>query len=114
MPDDLNQRVQARLVELEHEARAADEFLDGHHHPYDPDRLWDPAYALQVLIPSWRERWDRHQPVPLGTAQAATTPRVCGYCNVDTEGGDYYCNHQNVAWPCPDALAVLREIGIEL
>jgi hypothetical protein len=88
---DLNERVQTRLTELGVLSQVGD----------DPDPNWPRRY---LLVASWRKRWERHQPDPdssLGECEWCSN-----YC------GDPY-RENPVEWPCPDALSVLREIGVE-
>lgn len=94
MPDDLNKRVQARLAQLQ------DLITNGYNDKQaelDPftSMFWDYQTAVQPLVDSWGERWDRHRPV------WDQTFWICRQCR-DPESA-----------LCADGRAVLREIGIE-
>lgn len=103
---DLNERVQARIGDLYEEIRCgADDLLFRTLREY-PDRL--------------RERWERHYPSKESFEIAERRVKrlgskvivqvECDWCSNDC-GDPYLENPRN--WPCPDALAVLREIGVE-
>lgn len=99
---DLNERVQARLADFELIFAL----------PTDADRVFryvdaTPAGFLRILIPSWRERWERHQPRK-DTEESTLEGRYCPHC-ADDDGAIPVRRD----WLCLDALCVLREIGIE-
>jgi hypothetical protein len=104
--DDLKQRVQARLDEL-------DEWVEGEkpgkHLRWDGNRkmltpVWTEDFRA-VWAFSLRERWERHHPHEGLPGDHA--PSGCWDCR-DMVGDRIYI------WPslCPDALAVLCEIGV--
>lgn len=93
---DLVERVQERLAELE---RFASNTM-----PRGPVAdpigyvVWKSPTTMGPIVESWVERWGRHQPVPTGLC------KQCSWFSADHE----------VAWPCAEALAVCREIGVEV
>jgi hypothetical protein len=94
--DDLNERVQARLVQLESMAGSLQ------HDLRDPQQqlMWFlPPWGLS-MVASWRERQERHGPVSF-RGQEGEEGTCCAACGFD------------LGFPCPDALFILREIGIE-
>lgn len=95
--DDLNQRVQARLDELElaTQNRGSAMYMLARA-IRDYDEIWAPQVA------SWRERWERHS--------ADSGGRHCRMCPEWDREHDCYVG---APWPCADALSVLREIGVE-
>lgn len=102
MADDLNERVQARLADFELIFAL----------PADADKIFryvdaTPAGFLRILIPSWRERWERHRPRDESKPFDGITPR-CWTCRSAT-GLPKYIEPDL----CPDALSVLCEVGIE-
>lgn len=111
--DDLNRRVQTRLAELEAITTNPD-------HQWTTDARWRgdaPAWVMwatrsngyaKTLVASWRERWERHRPYGPEEHQDEFDDTVwCRKC-----GGDP--DNDEAAWPCPDALSVLKEIGVQL
>jgi hypothetical protein len=85
MLDDLIERIQAEIEVYERLAQI------------NTSKSRMSSEFLVRMVESWRERWDRHQP---GSA-TPVQPLPCRWCAMECE------------WPCPDALSVLREIGIE-
>lgn len=93
---DLNERVQARITDLETRARY---WFD--HNSQVSEEL---RGCLTRTPASWRERWDRHKPYPMlgGGAICPTCVAVGLFAKAD-----------QVDAPCVEALSVLREIGIK-
>lgn len=99
----LSERAEARLNEIERVARAGVErkpdaevrmFRDGVFADPVLTVAWlCPEYVLDVLLPSWRERWARH-------------------CEELDQCGNWEYKPGRTPEPCPDALAVCREIGV--
>jgi hypothetical protein len=100
----LDGRVRTRLDELQH---AADQGMD-----------WTPevgagdiaapyiasdnsSWALGVWLPSLRERWERHGNASDFPTQFHGHPPYYG------------CAGCHARWPCPDALSVCHEIGVD-
>lgn len=97
MPDDLNERVQARLTELDRvlvDPLPDNDLANAFRH--------FPSVGL-ILIVSWRERWERHRPIA-GLCSPGGVFLENPYCIVCTDAPDGLC---------PDALSVLYEIGVE-
>jgi transcriptional regulator with XRE-family HTH domain len=59
-----------------------------------------PRYVLDVVLPNLRDQWHRHQPVYRGRGDVC-----CAWCS---DGG------RAVAWPCHDAAALMRLLGVTL
>lgn len=59
----------------------------------------------EVMVESWWERWQRHQPRDRND-EADTSGLWCSFC------GDGIYDPRS-EWPCPDALSVFRELGID-
>lgn len=100
---DLNERVQARLLDLTG-------YANGNYGEQVPVRdvvlhaAWaTPSFGLR-MVSSWRERWERHKPYPMlgGGAVCPTCVAVGLFAKAD-----------QVEAPCTEALTILREIGIE-
>jgi len=98
--NDLNERVQARLAELERLIE------DRPQHVPNGDSIllivWCNPTRMRPIVASWRERWDRHR--PQATTQGYSRP-VCYSCR------DAIGNYQDSL--CIDALSVLDEIEVE-
>lgn len=96
---DLNERVDARLAQLESMAGSLRRDLRDPQHQL---MCFVPEYGLS-MVASWRERWYRHRSYAIDLG-AVEDDKICLYC---TRG------YEETDWPCPDALSVLREIRIE-
>jgi hypothetical protein len=98
--DDLNERVQARIdgLELDHKMFVGQAPYASNAYALAPGN----ANLMSVLFNSWRERWDRHQPI--AWAPGYSVLKDCATCGQAMVGKGQMC---------PDALSVLREIGIE-
>lgn len=94
--DDLNQRVEARLAELERYSSQGMDPRTGRA-PSDPigRLIWINSVTTLPLVASWRERWERH----------STEQTRAG-------GGLPWCA-QCQAWGCADQQAICREIGVQ-
>lgn len=93
--DDLNERVQAEIEVYERLAQI------------NTSKSRMSSEFLVRMVASWRERWERHRPRDESKPFDGITPR-CWTCRSAT-GLPKYIEPDL----CPDALSVLREIGIE-
>lgn len=87
---DLNIRVQARLAEVSRSLSTSE----------DQDAF--DRFVVNTMMPSWRERWERHQPeMEWRDGDKRLNCPTCGL-------GEYQAD-----WPCEEARSVLKEIGVE-